>query len=198
MLIVGLTGGIGSGKSTVADFFAELGVPIIDTDVIARTVVAPGTKALDQIVAQLGSSLLNDDGSLNRANLRELIFDAPEKRTWLESLLHPLIRAETQRQVTQVADAPYAIVVIPLLTETWPHPLIERVLVVDCPESAQLERAQARDQDSAERITKIIQQQASRTERLALADDVITNDQDLDHLRQQTKNMHEKYLDITK
>lgn len=192
MLTVGLTGGIGSGKSTVADFFAEFGAPIIDTDVIAREVVAPGTDALDNIIDTFGPSLLNEDNTLDRNKLRERIFQDTEQRQWLESLLHPLIRAETKRQVEATSFA-YCIVVIPLLTETWPHPLIERVLVVDCSETSQLERASARDQSSVELIKNIMRHQASRKERLGLADDVIVNDTDLDSLRAQALSLHNKY-----
>lgn len=195
MLLIGLTGGIGSGKTTVANYFAELGIPIIDSDEIARLVVLPGTEGLKQIAAHFGANILDENQQLNRAMLRQKIFSEPDEREWLENLLHPLIRAEIQRQAKQHAAA-YAIIVIPLLIEAQFHDFINRVLVVDAPEQLQVTRASSRDQCSDVHIKKIMATQVSRSERLQYADDVITNDGDLSTLKAQVLKMHEFYLQI--
>ena len=195
MLVIGLTGGIGSGKSTVSQLFADRGVPIIDADAVARDVVAPGTQALQQIIDKFGPELVNADGQLNRSRLREIIFADPHHRHWLEALLHPLIRTDISAQIDALAY-PYCIVVIPLLIESQPNDRIQRILVVDCPEQLQLERTAARDNTSLSNAKMILTQQASRQQRLAAADDVIKNDQDLSHLEQQVEKLHQHYLQL--
>lgn len=193
MMVVGLTGGIGSGKSAVAEMFRELGAPIIDTDVIAREVVQPGSDALNMIVQRFGDQVLKPDGHLDRSALRHAVFNSEENRRWLEQLLHPLIRERT-KQLIDECDYPYCIVVIPLLAENWPYPLVDRVLVVDIDEEVQLKRASQRDKNTDEQIKKIMKSQTSREQRLAIADDVINNDADLEHLRKSVRELHNKYL----
>lgn len=194
MLVIGLTGGIGSGKSTVAKLFAQLGVPIIDTDIIARDVVKKGEPALDQLCQHFGAQVLDKVGNLDRQRLRNLIFQNPPERIWLERLLHPLIRAEMQRQVAQLTT-PYCICVIPLLFEaTKPNELVNKILVVDVPESLQIERTQQRDKLTLEEVKAILNTQVSRTQRLQATDDIIVNDKDMQALKQQVTRLHEHYL----
>ncbi len=193
MLVIGLTGGIGAGKSTIAGIFRAQGIPIIDTDEIAREVVAPGQPALEQIAQHFGSHMLLPDGSLNRKTLGEHIFKNALARNWLEYLLHPLIRDEATKRINAL-NTPYCIVMIPLLAETKPNPIIQRVLVVDSPEDLQITRAMKRDHISAEHVRHIMQSQASREKRLNVADDVIINDSDVEHLQQQVLALHKKYL----
>lgn len=175
MLVVGLTGGIGSGKSTVAERFARLGVPVIDTDVIARDLTAPGGAALAQIRAAFGDEVVRADGTLDRAALRRRVFADEAQRRQLEAILHPRIRQAVEEALAAL-DAPYALVVIPLLVETGSYrDLLDRVLVVDCPEAVQLERVMARSGLAREEVAAILAVQAGRAERLAAADDVIAN-----------------------
>lgn len=195
MLVVGLTGGIASGKSAVADLFAELGITIIDTDIIARQLVEPGQNAYQKIVDHFGTEVVNSDGQLNRAQLRQKIFTNPDEKQWLELLLHPLIRNITAQRI-QLADSNYCIVVIPLLYETWPNPLLDRVLVVDCTPELQLQRLIQRDKLSDELAHSIIAQQASRTERLSLADDIIENNDNLTVLTKIVRKMDSKFRQI--
>ncbi|MHA7841616.1 MAG: dephospho-CoA kinase [Gammaproteobacteria bacterium] len=191
-LVVGLTGGVGSGKSTVAQYFAQQGVPIIDTDTLARDVVKPGTPALAAIVQHFGASILLPQGMLNRAALRQCIFDHPEHRLWLENLLHPLIRKELSRKITSLTT-PYCVVMIPLLVENYPHPLVDRILVIDVDESLQMQRTMERDHCSEAAALKIIQSQLPSKERLHYAHDVITNNEDRNHLAIQVKQLHQLY-----
>lgn len=195
MLAIGLTGGIGSGKTTVADLFAKLGVEIIDTDQLAREVVLPNTPALQEIVNHFGKDILDSSKQLDRAKLRERIFNQPEERRWLEQLLHPLIREKVKQRVATV-KSPYCIVVIPLLVETLPNPLINRILVIDVDPKQQIARAQARDKMSREQIEAILKAQVSREKRMAAADDLIHNDRDLNFLQQQVAKLHEFYLNL--
>ena len=195
MLAIGLTGGIGSGKSTVAKLFAELDVPIIDADVVAREVVQPNRPALQQIQEHFGVEILNELGELDRTALRKHIFDKPEDKKWLEQLLHPIIRQEMKEKV-QGLTTPYCILVIPLLFESKPNPLIDRVLVIDSPVSLQIERTQQRDGCDEEMVRAIMKSQVSREERLKRADDVIHNDKDLPYLTQQVHELHKKYLKL--
>ena len=192
-LRIGLTGGIASGKSMVADFFAALGVTVIDTDVIARQVVAPGEAALAEIRDAFGAAVILEDGSLDRAAMREIVFADPARRAQLEAILHPRIRAETMRQVEAVNDS-YTIIVVPLLVESPMSQLMDRVLVVDCSEAAQLQRLLLRDGEDEAAAQRIIAAQASRAERLAIADDVIDNSGDPDKARAQAHALHETYL----
>ena len=175
MFIVGLTGGIGSGKSTVADCFARLGVPVIDTDAIARELTGPDGAALEPIHAAFGESVMRADGTLDRAALRRLVFADDAARLQLETILHPRIRRAVEATLATL-DAPYVVVVIPLLVETGAyHDLLDRVLVVDCPEATQIERVMARSGLTHDEVTAILAAQAGRAERLAAADDVIVN-----------------------
>ena len=194
-LRVGLTGGIASGKSTVADMFAELGVCIIDTDVIAREVVEPGQKALEEIKAAFGPTVIDEDGRLDRKALRNIIFAGSTERRKLESILHPRIRAAAALKAS-VAPGPYHIVVVPLLTESPMRHEMDRVLVVDCAPETQLARLLARDAESEQQARRIIASQASREDRLAIANDIIRNDQDIEHTLAQVKTLHEKYLSL--
>lgn len=189
---IGLTGGIASGKSTVANLFAELGATIIDTDVIAREVVAPGQPALDDIAATFGAEVLQPDGSLDRAALRARVFASPAERERLEAITHPRIRAETLRQA-DAADGLYQLIVVPLLVKSPLRESVDRILVVDCPEETQIERLMARDADSEAQARRILDAQSSRDERLAIADDVISNDGSLENTRRQVAKLHEIY-----
>lgn len=193
MWVLGLTGGIGSGKSVASDYFTTLGILVVDADVCARTVVAPGKPALEKIAAHFGTDVLLDDGTLNRRLLRERIFSNPAEKSWLEGLLHPLIREEIVGGLHQ-SHSPYAILVSPLLMETDQRQLVQRVLLIDVPENLQVERAVKRDQASAESIRAIMATQKSRASRLALADDIVVNDQDIDALKAQLAPLHEHYL----
>ncbi|MCV6626497.1 MAG: dephospho-CoA kinase [Cellvibrionaceae bacterium] len=191
--IVGLTGGIGSGKTAVSDRFAKLGIAVIDADIAARVVVAPGRPALVEIAARFGDKVLLQDGSLNRARLREIVFAEPSERLWLESVTHPRIRDEIIDGLSR-AESPYAILVSPLLMETDQHQLCQRVLLVDVPENVQLERASARDGVSREQIEAIMAAQTSRDARRAKADDIIVNDRDLAWLDSEVARLHQLYL----
>ena len=190
---IGLTGGIASGKSTVADLFSAKGVPVIDTDIVAREVTEPGSLGLAQIKAQFGSDALNADGSLNRAHLRQHVFADSQARKRLEEILHPLIRKLTLQRLREVTAA-YAIVAVPLLIETDFAKLVDRILVVDCPEDIQMQRLIMRDADSAATAGEIIAAQISRAERLGHADDIISNAKDIAHLEEQVARLHSKYL----
>jgi dephospho-CoA kinase len=194
-LRIGLTGGIASGKSTVADLFAELGAVIIDTDVIAREVVAPGQPALDEIAAEFGASLISADGTLDRVALRTIIFDNDDARRRLEAILHPRIGEQT-RQQSALAGGEYQLIVVPLLVDSALRGHVDRILVVDCDEEAQIRRLTARDGESEHRARQILAAQASREERLAIADDVISNDGTVADLRQQVATLHEIYQSL--
>jgi len=193
MFIVGVTGGIGCGKSAVTDRFAALGVPVIDADRVARTVVEPGQPALVEIVEQFGAAALNADGTLNRAWLREAIFADPQAKTTLEQILHPRIRAEMHHQLEQF-DTAYAIFSIPLLFETGQDKHVNRILVVDCPPELQLSRVTRRDQTGEAQTKAIIASQIAREQRLAKADDIIDNSGSLDDLQEAIEQLHRKYL----
>jgi len=190
---VALTGGIASGKSTVANLFAELGVPLIDTDVIAREVVEPGRPALAAIVAAFGPGVLDAQGCLDRRRMRERIFADPAAKQRLEAILHPAIRAEMERQ-SRVAGGPYQVLVIPLLAESGRRDHVDRVLLVDVPEALQVQRLALRDGVSREQAEAALNAQATRAERLAIADDVIQNSGRVDELKQQVRALHEKYV----
>ena len=191
--IVGLTGGIGSGKSEVSRRFARLGIRVVDADQIAREVVEPGEPALAEICEHFGTQLLNDRGELKRAQLRDIIFSNPEEKAWLESCLHPRINQRVRARLSE-ASSPYAILESPLLLETTQHQLVNRVLVIDTSEASQLERASRRDQKSRAQIQAIMATQISRAERLAKAQDVIHNNGDLSELDTQVAQLHQQYL----
>ena len=197
-LIIGLTGGIGSGKSAAADRFAQAhGIHVVDADIKSRVVVEPGRPALHSIVDRFGDTVLQEDGSLNRAVLRERVFQHPDERRWLEQLLHPLIRDEIVRDLAS-AESPYALLVSPLLVESGQHQMTQRVLVVDVPEALQIARTVARDDVPEAQVRAILQAQAQRDERLRHADDVITNDSDLATLYEQVDALHQRYLSIAR
>lgn len=195
MLVIGLTGGIGSGKSTVSNYFNQHGIPIIDADIIARELTATQKPAWEKISAHFGPGILRTDQSLDREKLRELVFNHSEARTWLENLLHPLITQEIQRQLNNL-DSPYCIVVIPLLVETGPYSFLDRILVVDTPEKIQLERLQNRDQASIEALKKIIAIQSEREARLSQAHDLIQNQGSQAELSAQVDKLHALYLSL--
>ena len=190
---VALTGGIASGKSTVAALFAELGVPVIDSDVLARAVVRPGSDGLAAIEAAFGAAILSGDGTLDRAELRRRIFDNPKDKQTLEGILHPRIRAEMERRSAQ-AGGPYQVLEIPLLAETGQATRSDRVLVVDCEPRVQIERLMARDGSDERQAQRVLAQQATREQRLAIADDVLRNDDDIGALAPRVLQLHRKYL----
>ncbi|MCF6280858.1 MAG: dephospho-CoA kinase [Candidatus Polarisedimenticolaceae bacterium] len=197
MLIVTLTGGIGSGKTTVSRQFEALGVPVVDTDLLARELVEPGQVALEEICQQLGHQVINQDGSLNRAELRKLVFNAPEQRKILEAILHPRIRKLTLERLDAI-DSPYAIVVIPLLLESGMANPGHLTLVVDIPKALQNERVQARDGLSQQQVEKIIQAQVGRQQRLDVADDVIENGAAMHLIKERVAQLHQHYLALAK
>ena len=193
--ILGLTGGIGSGKSAAAEHFAALGVHVVDADHAARWVVEPGRAALSQIAEHFGEQVLQADGQLNRSALRALIFSEPEQRRWLEALLHPLIREAIADNLAQ-AQSPYAILVSPLLIESGQYTTTQRVLVIDVPQALQIQRTLKRDNTSEEQVHAILKVQASREDRLRHADDVLTNDRDLEALKTEVERLHDFYLTL--
>ncbi|MBB1614917.1 dephospho-CoA kinase [Pseudomonas protegens] len=192
---LGLTGGIGSGKSAAAQHFIDLGVHVIDADHAARWVVEPGRPALEQIARHFGQGVLQADGQLDRAALRKLIFEVPEQRRWLEALLHPLIAEEIVSHLAR-AESPYAILVSPLLIESGQSRMTQRILVIDVPQQLQIERTLQRDQISEQQVQAILQAQASREERLRHADDVLVNDRDHAWLRSEVERLHHFYLTL--
>ena len=194
-LVVGLTGGIGSGKTTVANGFSALGVPVIDTDILARELVEPGQPALNEIISTFGPEAISAEGRLDRDYMRQLIFTDPVRKSQLEAILHPKIR---QRISTLLADirSPYCIVVIPLLLETRQNDLVDRILVVDSPEKEQRSRVAARDSLSDNAIMAIMGSQADRNTRLAAADDIIVNDRGISELAGDIQKLHRHYTGI--
>lgn len=192
---VGLTGGIGSGKSTVARHFSESGICVVDADEVARRIVEPGSAALAQITAHFGQQILQADGSLNRSALRALIFADPTEKNWLNQLLHPKIRMQMLADLDN-ATSPYVILMAPLLLENQLDLLVDQVLVVDVSEQTQLERATARDNSSPALIHSIMASQCSRAERLAKASQLIDNEGQVSQLRQQVLALHQQYLQM--
>ena len=196
--IVGLTGGIGSGKTTVTDIFSELGIDIVDADIVARRVVEPKSKALRAIAEYFGADYIDQYGQLDRTKLRQRIFSTPEDKTWLNNLLHPLIRQEILTQIAQVKSA-YCILVAPLLLENNLQKLVNRVLVIDVDELNQIARTVARDPSSAEEVKRIIASQMPSKQRLSFADDIINNrGSSLDEIRQQVSSLDQKYRTMAK
>jgi len=197
-LIIGLTGGIGSGKSTVAKLFSAKGVTVVDADQCSRIVVEPGQPALADIQKRFGKNILLPDGTLDRPQLRKIIFENPSDKKWLEQLLHPLIFAEILQQLEK-APGTYAILESPLLIEAGQSAICERTLVVDVTEEEQIKRAIKRDNNSKELIEAIMKTQACRSDRLAKADDVIdNNNSNLEGLEEQVTHLHQKYLALSK
>ncbi|VTX62363.1 Dephospho-CoA kinase [Haemophilus influenzae] len=195
--IVGLTGGIGSGKTTIANLFADLGVPLVDADVVAREVVAKGSPLLSKIVEHFGSQILTKQGELNRAALRERVFCNDEEKQWLNNLLHPAIRERMKQQLSE-QTAPYTLFVVPLLIENKLTALCDRILVVDVSPQTQLARSAQRDNNNFEQIQRIMNSQVSQQARLKWADDMINNDtdlaQNLPHLQKKVLELHQFYL----
>jgi dephospho-CoA kinase len=192
---IGLTGGIASGKSTAAKFFGALGVPVLDSDQIARDVVEPGQPPLERLVERFGRSILTPDGHLDRPALRNIVFSDPKARADLEALTHPAIGAAMEAQ-SAAAGGPYQILVIPLLIEKNLRSHVDRVLVVDCDEALQLRRLRERDGSTAEQAQAILDAQAPRTARLRAADDVISNNADVAAVREQVAALHTRYLEL--
>lgn len=190
-----MTGGIASGKSTVADMFADLGVAIIDTDIIAREVVASGQPALEEIAARFGDDVIDAAGKLDRRTLRRLIFEDDRARSDLEAILHPRIGAETRRQADAAGGA-YQIIVVPLLVGSPLREFVDRVLVVDCDETLQIQRLLARDAESVEQARRILAAQSSRVERLAIADVVIENDGKLEDTRRRVQELDRAFREL--
>lgn len=195
MLVIGLTGGIGSGKSTVAELFSAQGVQIVDADLLSREVVEPGSDALAQIAQHFGPQVITPDGALDRAALRRIVFAEAGERLWLEGLLHPLIHARIQDRIA-ACELPYCILASPLLLETTQRELVDRILVVDVDEATQLERTLQRDGSDEATIRGIIAAQIPRQERLQLADDVVDNNGDRSKLDDSVSRLHARYLEM--
>lgn len=193
MLKIGLTGGIGSGKSTITTLFSKHGIPIIDADIIAHQLVEPGQAALKLLQQAFGNSIINNDNSLNRQQLREIVFSNTERKVQLESIMHPLIFQQMQDEYQQ-QNSPYSILCIPLLIETNSTAFVDRIIVVDCAVESQIDRVKQRDQLSTERILSIISSQVDRKTRLSYADDVIDNSKSTTQLAEQVKKLHNQYL----
>jgi len=201
MLKIGLTGGIGSGKSIVSDFFSQLDVPIIDTDVIAHELVTPQSDAFNEIIKQFGDTLIDNSGKLNRKRLAKIVFKDETQRKILENILHPRINQEINRQIAALETADgkststnYVIIVIPLLLEANLSHMVDRILVVDSDESQRIQRVQKRDLRSKKDIQAIIRNQIDAPNRLSQADDIITNNGTLEQLRSQVQALHQNYL----
>ena len=193
MYIVGLTGGIGSGKTTVSQFFLNNNIEVINSDAISREVVQPGTNALAKIEERFGAEILTESKTLNRPRMRSIIFKDEDQKDWLENLVHPLIRDAINRSIA-CAKSDYVVLESPLLLETDQHKLVDRILVVDISPKTQLERTLSRDGGSKDTIKSIIDSQLTRSERLNRADDVINNEQDIQSVRSEFESIHENYL----
>lgn len=195
-LVIGLTGGIASGKTTVANtFHQQFNIDIVDADIVARQVVEPGSDGLKAIAKHFGSDIIKATGCLDRAKLREIIFSAPEEKNWLDELLHPLIKNKILQDLNNTTS-PYCLLVIPLLIESGWQSLCSRILVVDVNENTQIERTVSRDQVSQNQVKNILAAQASREQRLAIADDIIENNSTCEQLLPQVTQLHKKYLAI--
>lgn len=196
MLVIGITGGIGSGKTAATNLFGELGINVVDADIAAREVVEKGSLALQKIAERFGQDILLDDQSLNRAKLRSIIFNDPNEKKWLEQLTHPLIRENIIANL-QTTNSPYAILSSPLLVESGQSTLCHQIVVVDVAEDTQLKRASQRDNNSTEQIKAIMSAQINRSDRLTYADQIIDNSQDLQHLERQVQTLHEYFLQLS-
>jgi dephospho-CoA kinase len=198
MFSVGLTGGIASGKTTISNLFAARGVAIIDTDVISRALLEPGESTFDQVCQHFGETILTGNRSIDRARLREIVFNDPVQKRWLETMLHPLIFRRSQEAITQQGGDAYVLVVVPLLFETNFQALVDRVLAVDCPAETQIRRLIKRDDIDESLARKMLAQQLSNDERLARAHDVIENRSDDSSLEQQVDRLHASYLELAR
>jgi dephospho-CoA kinase len=197
MLRIGLTGGIGSGKSSAASFFADQGVTVIDLDQIARKIVARDSPALTKIQNRYGDKVLDNKGHLDRQKLAEIIFLEANEKKWLEELLHPLIREEQKNQVI-TANSSYVVIEIPLLVENQLSSTVDRVLLIDCPENLQKERALSRGKQSEQQIDRTIAAQATREQRQRVADDIVLNDRTMEAMRNKLEKLHREYLHLAK
>lgn len=195
MFVVGVTGGIGSGKTAATDHFQSLGITIVDADLASRVIVEPGREALIRILEHFGPEVIAADGTLDRRALRKIVFNNPDERKWLEQLTHPLIGQEIVRQI-QASQSPYTILASPLLLESGQSQLAQRVLLIDVPEALQIERTTKRDDTTEEGVKAIMKAQMSRDDRRARADDIIVNDQDLAYLQQEVEKLHQRYLEM--
>jgi len=193
--VVGLTGGIGSGKTTVSRMFAQHGVEVIDADEISRTLVMPGSNTLDSLVEHFGPGILDRDGSLRRDRLRGLIFNDPAERAWVEQLLHPLIRSSILGRIERSTSA-FVLVVAPLLLESGTYGFVDRILVVDAPEALQLERTMLRDSATRDEVMRIMASQLPRGERLAAADDILDNSGDPLQLQDEVLKLKKRYEEL--
>ena len=196
MLTIGLTGGIGSGKSEVAGMFNQLGVPVIDADVIAHQLVEPGTEALSEITAAFGETILTSEGTLDRAKLAGIVFNKPDMKQQLETIIHPRVREQIKAYKDAHKNEPYIIVVIPLLLESGQRDLVDRVLVVNSAETVRIQRVQSRDGRREEQIRSIMRNQADDAQRRAAADDSIDNSGSLDDLMISVRKLHQQYISL--
>ena len=197
MLSVGLTGGIASGKTMVSNLFAERSVPIVDTDVISRSLLDPGEKAYSQVISHFGDSIIGENNRIDRKRLRQLIFTQPEEKSWIETMLHPLIYQRCHQALQQHTYAAYVMLVVPLLFESNFQTLVDRICVVSCPAEMQLQRLINRDKIDADLASKMIAQQLSNQQRVARAHDVIDNQDDEVDLDSQVDALHQKYLSLS-
>ncbi len=195
MLIIGLTGGIGSGKSVASDKFASLGITVVDADVASRTVVEPGKPALQEIESHFGSEIITEDGQLDRAKLREIIASDAEERKWLESVLHPRIGEQIAKEISE-STSPYTLFVAPLLLETNSQEMCARVVVVDVPNDVQVERTAKRDKVPTDQVEQMVSAQMEREKRLEKADDVLLNTSTIEELEKKVEQLHKKYLQM--
>ena len=196
-MIIGLTGGIGSGKSAAANFFQNEGVTVIDADQLAREVINPNSQGFQSVVDYFGSRIIGEDGSIDRAQLREEIFDDQDKKKALESITHPLVRDLMSERIAS-STSTYLIIMVPLIFETNSMSAYNRILVIDCDATLQMKRASLRDNNSSEQIQKILDSQCSRSERLSIANDVIPNNDSLENLKTRSLAMHKFYLELCK
>lgn len=197
MFVVGLTGGIGSGKTAASDYLASLGITVVDADLASRVIVEPGQPALAAIEARFGAEVIAADGTLDRRALRERVFADPEQRKALEAITHPAIGAEIMRQL-QASRSPYTVLVSPLLLETSQHRMAQRILLIDVPEALQVARTTSRDEVPAAQVEAIMAAQMPREEKRARADDIVVNDGDLSHLQAQLDTLHARYLEMAR
>ena len=195
MIRIGLTGGIGSGKSAVADRFKRYGIPVIDSDILTRELVVPGSSALQDIVQRFGETITNPEGQLDRKALRKIIFEDRQARRDLESILHPAVREEINKRLNGL-NAPYCLVVIPLMVESGMTTMFERIIVVDCSEAQQIERVMQRDSCSEQEARNILNSQASRRDRLNIATDIIQNTGDFNDLERKVERLHHFFLGL--
>jgi len=195
MFIIGLTGGIGSGKTAASDYFSKKGITFVDADIVSRLVVEPGQSALQEIALHFGKDILTSEGTLNRSALRKIVFDNPDQRLWLETLLHPLIAQEIQKQL-QASQSPYTLLVSPILFESGQNLYSHRTLVIDAPEELQISRTAKRDNTNESSVKAIMKAQTHREVRTQEADDVIVNDGSLEDLHKKLECQHEVYLQL--